>query len=157
MLPATVWTAGVSAGPSVILPDGCMDLIWDGTRILLAGPDSTVARHVTVDPAVLTAVRFDPGVAPTVVGVPAAEFLDRRVDLADVWSGAQLAPWLHALQRTDRPGRTLVELSALRLKDGPPPWIAPVLGLLDGGGPVTAVADRPGTPITRTCSGSSGR
>lgn len=139
-LPATVWTAGVSAGPSTILTDGCMDLIWDGMRILVAGPDRTVARHVMVAPAVLTAVRFDPGVAPSVLGVPAAEFVDRRVDLADVWSGPQLAPWLDALRRTDRPGRTLALLSAQRLQGGPPPWIGPVLRLLDGGAPVTVAA-----------------
>jgi AraC-like DNA-binding protein len=31
-------------GPGMILPDGCLDLLWDGRRLFVAGPDTT-ARH----------------------------------------------------------------------------------------------------------------
>lgn len=143
-LPATIWTGSVAAGPSEILPDGCMDLIWDGDRILVAGPDSTVARHLTPAAATLTAVRFDPGVAPTVLGAPASEFTDRRVDLADVWPAARLAPWIAGLRNSDRPGATMAGLAATRLPDPSPRWILPTLRLLAGGTPVATAADAAG-------------
>lgn len=130
----------MAGGESQILPDGCMDLIWDGERILIAGPDTTVALHLVSRPAVLTAIRFDPGIAPSVIGVPAAEFTDRRVDLADVWPAIRLAPWLDSLQRSERPGTTLAALSAQRLEGGPPSWLSHVARALRCGSTVTDVA-----------------
>ena len=140
VLSGTVWRARVAAGPAQILPDGCMDLIWDGERILIAGPDRTVAEHVTPRSTVLTAVRFDPGIAPTAIGAPAVEFTDRRVDLAEVWTAAQLAPWLEQLHRAERPGAALAALAVHRLRRGTPLWVPHVVDALDRGATVEAVA-----------------
>jgi AraC-like DNA-binding protein len=59
-----------------------MDLVWTGTHLLIAGPDTEA--HPAVRSAGLPAagLRFAPGVLPSLLGVPAAELRDRRVPLA---------------------------------------------------------------------------
>ncbi len=32
--------------PSLILPDGCLDLLWDGKTLRVAGPDTKAHLHV---------------------------------------------------------------------------------------------------------------
>ncbi|GLZ76882.1 AraC family transcriptional regulator [Actinorhabdospora filicis] len=79
-----------AAGPQVILPDGSMDLIWTGGRLIVAGPDSR-AQYATGAPgASYTGVRFDPGLAPLVLGVPAVELRDARVAAEDVFDAGDL-------------------------------------------------------------------
>ncbi|EFL01941.1 AraC-family transcriptional regulator [Streptomyces sp. SPB78] len=85
---AVLWTRRQSGGADThvrVLPDACMDLMWVGGRLLVAGPDTTA--HVTPVRAgeVYEAVRFPPGAAPSVLGVPAGELRDLRVPLADLW------------------------------------------------------------------------
>jgi hypothetical protein len=76
LLPGTVWRRSAAAGTARIRPDGCMDLIWDGERLFVAGPDTATAT-VTIDrPSELVAVRFDPGIAPLILGCPAHELVD---------------------------------------------------------------------------------
>jgi AraC-like DNA-binding protein len=67
-----------------VLPDGCVDLIWDGTRLFVAGPDTGPVAITRQPGAYYVGVRFRPGLAPTFLGVPASELLDRRVDAADL-------------------------------------------------------------------------
>ncbi|WP_435842714.1 DUF6597 domain-containing transcriptional factor, partial [Streptomyces fradiae] len=77
------------AEPGPVLPDGCMDLLWSAGRLLVAGPDTRA--HAPGDPAAAWAgVRFPPGGAPALLGVPAHELRDRRVDLADLWPAARV-------------------------------------------------------------------
>ncbi|MFG3497147.1 helix-turn-helix domain-containing protein [Streptomyces sp. NPDC047928] len=83
---AFVWTTtgtadAVSVSP--VLPDGCMDLLWTDGRLLVAGPDTHA--HLPDTRAPYAGVRFAPGDAPALLGVPAHELRDRRVDLADLW------------------------------------------------------------------------
>jgi AraC-like DNA-binding protein len=84
-----VWQRDVPAAGSVhrVLPDGCLDVIWCDGELFVAGPDT----RAQVTPAALgtryVALRFAPGVGPAVVGAPAHELRDRRVPLADLWSG----------------------------------------------------------------------
>ncbi|WP_345943959.1 DUF6597 domain-containing transcriptional factor, partial [Streptomyces sp. SID3212] len=84
----TATRAGGTA-PYPVLPDGCMDLLWIGGRLLVAGPD-TRAHHSTVPATGCSGVRFAPGTAPALLGVPAHELRDRRVELADLWSPAEV-------------------------------------------------------------------
>ena len=37
---ATVWTRTSDGTVSDVLPDGCMDLIWLGGHLVVAGPDT---------------------------------------------------------------------------------------------------------------------
>ncbi|MEV4002816.1 DUF6597 domain-containing transcriptional factor [Actinomadura sp. NPDC049753] len=88
---ACSWTAALppDAEPFVqrVLPDGCVDLIWTGGGILVAGPDTGPMPAVVRPGEELAAVRFAPGAAPPVLGVPADALRDGRVPLRDLWGG----------------------------------------------------------------------
>lgn len=66
-----------------VLPDACIDLVWDGKDLVVAGPD-TRPVPITSD-ATFVGVRFRPGSAPGFLGVSASELLDARVPLFELW------------------------------------------------------------------------
>ena len=67
-----------------VLPDGFVDLVW-GTRLWVRGPD-TRDHQVRYSPeATFIGIRFHPGAASPLLGVPASELVDRRVYLTDLW------------------------------------------------------------------------
>jgi AraC-like DNA-binding protein len=79
---ACVWTSVATGGR--ILPDGCADVVWDGTELVVAGP----ATLPLASPAPATrvfGVRFRLGAAGTGLGLPAEELADLQVPIADVW------------------------------------------------------------------------
>ena len=65
---AVVWER-TDVGPARILPDGCTDLIWTGEDLIVADPDTT-AHLDAVGTERLVAVRFPPGVGPSVFRTP---------------------------------------------------------------------------------------
>ncbi|CAL9531203.1 hypothetical protein SUDANB121_04059 [Nocardiopsis dassonvillei] len=70
--------------PHRVLPDAAMDLMWHRGRLVVAGPD-TVAQVEGLRPGEETwGLRLAPGAAHALLGVPARELADRRVDLADL-------------------------------------------------------------------------
>ena len=80
---ACVWTS-VSRG-GTIFPDGCVDIVWRGSGLVVAGPATgPVASDVPVGVPVF-GVRFRLGLAGAALGLPAAEFQDGTVPIADVW------------------------------------------------------------------------
>jgi AraC-like DNA-binding protein len=101
-----------------VLPDGCMDLIWTGGELLVAGPD-TVAHHGTRTRGVTVAgLRFVPGVLPSLLAVPAAPLHDQRVALVElVPAPARLA--VARLESGEEPLSVLTALTA-RLPGAPP-------------------------------------
>jgi AraC-like DNA-binding protein len=78
-----------AAGHHDMLPDGAMDLVWiQGRGIMLCGPD-TRAWSFDMDPGrAIAGVRFRPGAAGAVLGVPADELVDRRTPLGDLLGAA---------------------------------------------------------------------
>ncbi|CAN5341950.1 hypothetical protein BH20ACT9_BH20ACT9_15840 [soil metagenome] len=67
-----------------VLPDGCVDIVWNGKRLFVAGPDTgpvALARHPG---AFFVGLRFRPGLAPSFLDIAAADLLDQRVDGSDV-------------------------------------------------------------------------
>jgi AraC-like DNA-binding protein len=70
--------------PALILPDGCVDLVWRDGRLLVAGLDRTAWRSPVSAGAAIAGIRLRPGVAGAVFGMPASELLDIRVPLEDV-------------------------------------------------------------------------
>lgn len=88
-LPGTVaWSVDrVGTGDALVLPDGCMDLIWHAGGLLVAGPD-TGAHRTTVSGPRAIGLRFAPGLGPRVLGVAAHELRDTRVPLSDLWPDA---------------------------------------------------------------------
>jgi AraC-like DNA-binding protein len=76
------------AGRALILPDGCVDLIWDGRELIVAGPDSAARWHDSPAGAAYTGLRFHRGLGPALLQVPASEVLDLSPGLAQVWPAA---------------------------------------------------------------------
>ncbi len=71
------------------MPDGCVDLLWDGTRLFVAGPDTTARWHWSPPGSNFVALRFAGGVGPALLGVPAHELRDRSPDLEELWPARQ--------------------------------------------------------------------
>jgi AraC-like DNA-binding protein len=71
-----------------VLPDACIDIIWDGASIFVAGPDTGPVPIIPRAGQFFAGLRFLPGRAPGFLGVPASELLDSRVPLADLWGRA---------------------------------------------------------------------
>lgn len=128
-----------------MLPDGCMDLLWHEGRLLVAGPD-THAHLTGGRPGTWAGVRFRPGTAPALLGVPAHELRDRRVALSDLWPAADVRRMTARVNAADDPAHGLEDLALRRAAETPPP--DPLLGLLvaalDTGRPVAAIADELG-------------
>src|SRR4051812_49982447 len=81
-----VWSRTSDGSPARILPDGCIDLMWYGDALVVAGPDTIAFESGGPRGTVAAGVRFPPGMAPSVLGVPAHALRDERVALAELWS-----------------------------------------------------------------------
>jgi AraC-like DNA-binding protein len=122
-----------------------MDLLWHDGRLLVAGPD-TRAYVTGGERSAWAGVRFFPGTAPTLLGVPAPEVLDRRVELADLWPAVRVRQLTARVNAAADPVRGLEE-AALGLAadaDAPDPLLRQVVEALDAGRPVAATADHLG-------------
>ena len=102
---ACVWAARPTAeSPGLVLPDACIDVIWDGADLYVAGPD-TGPVPVPYQPGLIFAgVRFRPGRAPGFLSAPASEMLDTRVPLADLWGRAEAGRLADELAGAPGPG-----------------------------------------------------
>ena len=72
------------ADSTLILPDGCMDLIWRNGKLVVAGVDRQAWRSPISAGEEIVGIRLRPGVAGAVFGMPASELLDARVHLEDL-------------------------------------------------------------------------
>ena len=70
----------VPSKPSLIVPDGCMDLIVIDSRVVVAGADSTArifrSASTSGEAQPVVGLRFDPGVLPQLLATSAAELAD---------------------------------------------------------------------------------
>ncbi len=140
---AVVWT-NTPSGPGAgrVLPDGCMDLLWHEGRLVVAGPD-TRAYVTEGRPSAWAGVRFYPGTAPALLGVPAHEMRDRRVELADLWPAAEVRRVTARVNAADDPASGLEQVAWERAAgtDPPDPLLRQVVAALDAGRPVAVTAD----------------
>jgi hypothetical protein len=87
-LVACVWTGVTRAADDPrgrVLPDGCIDVVWmPGREPFVAGPDTGPKSEGPAGRRVV-GIRFRPGAAPSLLGVPAAALTDERPALRDVW------------------------------------------------------------------------
>ncbi|MET9390630.1 helix-turn-helix domain-containing protein [Streptomyces sp. NPDC006624] len=143
---AVVWSnTPERSGAGRVLPDGCMDLLWHDGRLLVAGPD-TRAYRTDGEPGPWWGLRFYPGTAPALLGVPAHELRDRRVELTDLWPAARVRRLADAVHAAPDPESGLEELALRRAADTAPPdpLLRRIVTALDAGRPVAATADRLG-------------
>jgi AraC-like DNA-binding protein len=119
-----IWTrrAGAGAPATRVVPDACVDLMWitDGTsRLVVAGPD-THAHVSDLGPGgTITGVRFAPGAAASVLGLPLDALRDARPELADLWRRDVADALAEAAAGADRPEDVLA--AAVSSRPAPPP------------------------------------
>jgi AraC-like DNA-binding protein len=141
---AVVWTNAPVPGPGArpVLPDGCMDLLWSDGRLLVAGPD-TRAYVPGGPPATWAGIRLFPGTAPALLGVPAHELRDRRVELADLWPAREVRRRTGRIAAAAHPATALEEL-ALERAAPPDAELRRLVEGLAAGRPVSVTADELG-------------
>jgi AraC-like DNA-binding protein len=142
----TVWTRVADGSPSWILPDGCIDVIWDGRELTVAGPDTTAHRASPPFGTRYAALRFASGVAPTVLGVAADSLRDERPGLAEVIGVDATDRLAESLLATDDPSTELEHWAGRRLAyaGGPDRTMCRVAALIGDGRTVAEVAAQVG-------------
>ncbi|MFE1883004.1 helix-turn-helix domain-containing protein [Streptomyces diastatochromogenes] len=139
---AVVWQR-TQEGPDArpVLPDGCMDLLFSEGRLLVAGPD-TRAYVPEGPPRAWAGIRFFPGTAPALLGVPAHELRDARVELADLWPAARVRRLRDRIEAAPDPATALEDIALDRADHSPPPdpLLRHLVECLDAGRPVAATA-----------------
>jgi AraC-like DNA-binding protein len=113
------WVSSRSGGAR-ILPDGCVDLVWTGRRLIVAGP-ATESHMATEAPgATKVGVRFRVGAAGAALGMPASELRDENPHAAEVLP----APVVQRIASSGSdPERMLMALTgavSARLRDAEP-------------------------------------
>ncbi|MET9611067.1 helix-turn-helix domain-containing protein [Streptomyces sp. NPDC006512] len=135
---AVVWRARGTG--SVVVPDGCMDLLWAGGRLLVTGPDTGPHPAGEVPGDAFAGLRLPPGTAPALLGVPAHELRDRRVELAGLWPGAEVRRLTERIASYGDPCAGLEELARTRAARPPDPLAAEVTARLGAGQSVAGIA-----------------
>jgi AraC-like DNA-binding protein len=135
-----VWERDVCAPGTAarVLPDGCMDLIWADGVLLVAGADTFAS--VAGDPGVYAGLRFAPGGAPAVLGVPASALRDQRVPLGDLWPTATVRRLADQVTAAADRGSALEEIVLDRLAPADPAVTA-IVAALSAGATVAGTAD----------------
>src|SRR5256885_8275737 len=132
--------------PLRVVPDGSADIIWrdDGRAVttFTAGPDTEAQLASLPEGSRMVGIRFAPGAAGAVLGVPLDALRDLRVPLAEVW-GPVADELAERVALSDRPEQPLARLVRERI-DAPPDAtasaIARRLEFAAGPGVVSAVA-----------------
>jgi AraC-like DNA-binding protein len=83
-----VWSRSGTGAATLVLPDGCIDIVVRGGRAVVAGPDTGPVSVPLAAGERVTGLRLWPGAAAAALGIPADELRDRRVALAELWGAA---------------------------------------------------------------------
>ncbi|MDB4976804.1 MAG: DNA-binding protein [Myxococcaceae bacterium] len=98
-----VWHSQRTGGSPVhVVPDGCLDILWDGARLRVAGPDTQPVLESSGPRTDTVGLRFRAGTASSVLLTPASALCDQRVDLQALW-GVDVHPLHDALSATAMP------------------------------------------------------
>jgi AraC-like DNA-binding protein len=122
---------------TLVLPDGCMDLIWHEGGLLVAGPD-TAAQRTTAAGDRAVGLRFAPGVGPHVFGVRADELRDVRVPLGALWPDAMVRRIFREAEAD--PLRAIATVARARLEGVGRPVETAIAARLAAGASVAEVA-----------------
>ena len=136
-----------------VLPDACVDIVWLGGRLSIAGPATGPALVDLPAGAGSMGVRFRVGAAGAALDVPAGELLDARVPLEEVWGadGARIA------ERVANSAAPLRELAtAVRERLARPPPAPPAHSSASATASSAAASPKPSDTGRRRSSGSSG-
>jgi AraC-like DNA-binding protein len=123
-----------------VVPDGCIDIYWTGSRLNVAGPNTQIVTATMPCAAILVGARFRRGIAARWLGVSAAELLNAHPFLEDIWSRSATVRLADELAHTDNADATAATLERAlidRLHQ-----VAPVDPMM--GATVAAAKARPG-------------
>jgi AraC-like DNA-binding protein len=113
-----VWTNVVGPGdPGLVLPDGSADLIWVSGRhahVFVAGPDTGPRRTAVGGTTTFAGVRFRPGAAAALLGVPMDAVVDASVPVGELWGPALGRELAERVAAGERPEQVLTEVVARR-------------------------------------------
>ena len=109
---ACSWTAEPN-GKHMLVPDGCVDLLWTSRgELWVCGPETRAWRFELPDGTTAVGVRFRPGIPSVVFDVDSSTLRDRRVALRDlVDAGAEIA----LMNDISHAGTATARLSAIEL------------------------------------------
>jgi len=135
---AVLWTRTVPAPGGVcrIIPDGSQDLIWVDGALLVAGPDTGPYLTDCRPGARYVGLRFAPGTATAVLGVPAHELRDSRLPLDALWPAARV----RRISEAADPAAALESAASAACASPPDPVAAAVAGRLRTGASVAGTA-----------------
>jgi AraC-like DNA-binding protein len=113
-----------------VVPDACVDLIWSGEELTIAGPD-TGARLVVLGAGTsMVGVRLRPGVAGHVLGLPACELRDQSPSAADVLGTGAAESLLERLHAGRDPHVDLLRAIELGARSTPDPLVRAAIASL---------------------------
>jgi len=147
---AAVWVRRGSPNgspPLRVVPDGSADIIWrdDGQSVttVVAGPDTEAQLAPLAEGSRMVGIRFAPGAADAVLGIPLDALRDQRVPLRELW-GSAAEELAEQLARSDQPEQTLATAVQERITAPPDPTAAAIARRLEfaaGPGVVSGLAD----------------
>ncbi len=137
-------TPAAGAPPTRVLPDACVDLIWQrGHGVFIAGPDTGPVCTPVPPGTVLAGVRLRPGAAGPVLGLPPSALLNQRPGVSELRNDLRRGPG--AALETLLPGSLEPEVALRRL--------AGIAARMAAAGPpdplVSAAAHRLGLPAAQ--------
>jgi AraC-like DNA-binding protein len=123
-----LWSESVGARPddpgALVLPDGCIDIVWfRGSPPMVVGPQTVPIVTSAQEGALIVGIRFSTGAASSALGLPVQELRDVAVPLCDLWCPASL----ERLRRVEESASAEERLAAMqamlldRLQGGAPP------------------------------------
>ncbi|HUH63116.1 MAG TPA: DUF6597 domain-containing transcriptional factor [Terracidiphilus sp.] len=74
------------AGTMQVVPDGCVDIVWNGRGLCVAGPDTRPIHEPMPHSFAFAGIRFHPGAACSWLGLPLSEIVNARVPLCEFWN-----------------------------------------------------------------------
>jgi AraC-like DNA-binding protein len=115
----------------LVVPDGCVDLVWLGDAGLTVVGADTGPKTVPPTGSSVSGIRLRPGAAGSVLGLPASEVRDQRVDLRLLWgSVSSTADHMSQASPADRLG--LLTREVLRRRAVPDPLVVAAARVLSG-------------------------
>jgi AraC-like DNA-binding protein len=109
-----VWRHTTPAGPPlpiVVVPDGCVDLLWHEGGLFVAGPDVEAARPALPPGTTVIGLRFQPGAAVPWLRLPMTAIVGRQVELGSLW-GRRASRLAHDIAIDDPPAAILARLQS---------------------------------------------
>jgi AraC-like DNA-binding protein len=148
-----------------VVPDGSADIIWhgDGRRVTVfaAGPDTEAQLAPLAPGGRMVGIRFAPGAASAVLGIPLDELCNQRVPLAELW-GPVADELAERVAGCARPEEGLAAAVQQRLTEPPDPTASAIARRLEfaaGPGVVSRLAAEVGVSerqLQRRCRSAFG-